>query len=52
MYIAKHMNNANKTGIITLFAFSIPPAIPMDIIIKLTIIAITIHILAPPAPAV
>ena len=52
IYIPNKTNKINNTGIIILFAFSIPLAIPIDIIIKLTINATTIQKLAPHADAV
>ena len=52
IYIAKPIIITNSKGIINLLAFSIPSATPNAMIAKLTIKAITIHILLPKAEAV
>ena len=47
MYIPRPTNMIKSKGIMTLFAFSIPPAIPSAIITAVTTIAIISHILLP-----
>ena len=52
MYTPKATNRKKSTGIMTLLAFSMPPAMPKDMIIKLTMTATTIQPFAPHAEAV
>ena len=52
IYIPSPTNMMKSKGIMTLFAFSIPPAIPSAIITAVTTIAIISHILLPNVLAV
>ena len=52
MYTPRATNRKNSTGIMTLLAFSMPPAIPKDMITRLTTTATTIQTFAPHAEAV
>ena len=52
IYTPSARNSANSTGIMTLLAFSMPPAMPNDMMAKLATIATIIHMFAPHALAV
>ena len=52
IYTPSARNSANSTGIMTLLAFSMPPAMPNDMMAKLATMATMIHRFAPHALAV
>ena len=52
MYTPSARNSTNSTGIMTLLALSMPPAMPKDMIAKLTTMAMIIQTFAPQELAV